>query len=134
MIFWTLTSIVSLPSCTAFSNNGKIVSKPGKPGGAFSLVFSCTVWGAKTKIQSLFFCKSKIQIRHKIFAFFCLPWSVAKQSIASKLSHNACWSSFDTREGRTWPFFSPIRLRSSLQRKRWCGHTSQVTARPWTNI
>ena len=44
------TSIVSLPSCTAVSRRGRIVSRPGKPGGAFSPVFSSTVCGAETDI------------------------------------------------------------------------------------
>ncbi|TGZ57943.1 hypothetical protein DBV15_07570 [Temnothorax longispinosus] len=34
------TSIVSLPSCTAFSKSGNMVSKPGNPGGGFSEDFS----------------------------------------------------------------------------------------------
>lgn len=40
------TSILSLPSCTAVSKSGNIVSKPGNPGGGLSVDFSCTVCGA----------------------------------------------------------------------------------------
>ena len=46
-----LTSIVSLPSWTAVSNNGNMVSSPGNPGGAFSESFSETEWGAEVKIN-----------------------------------------------------------------------------------
>jgi len=35
--------MVKRPSFTAFNNNGKTVSRPGKPGGAASLSFSSSV-------------------------------------------------------------------------------------------
>src|ERR1041384_5796327 len=66
--------MVNRPSCTAVSNNGKAVSKPGKPGGGFSESFSSNVCGA---------------------------WSVAKQSITSKFCQRASTSSFVARRGRT---------------------------------
>lgn len=61
-----------------------------------------------------------------------LPWSVAKQSIMSRLSHRACWSSLVTRQGRTSPF-CPSCSRLSQVRNRWWGHTSQVTCIPWVS-
>lgn len=60
-----------------------------------------------------------------------LPWSVAKQSMMSKLSHRAWTSSRVPNIGLTWPWPCPIRLRSSWHRNRWCGQTSQVIASPW---
>ena len=42
------TSSVSLPSETAVSSRGNMVSSPGNPGGGLSLFFSSMVWGAVT--------------------------------------------------------------------------------------
>ena len=61
-----------------------------------------------------------------------LPWSVAKQSIISMLSHNACWSSLLHNGGLTWPLWWPMTSRSSEVKKRWWGVTSQVTNRPFS--
>lgn len=44
----TITSMVSLPSWTAVSSRGSMVSNPGKPGGGLALFFSSTAWGAET--------------------------------------------------------------------------------------
>lgn len=43
-----ITSMVSLPSWTAVSSRGSMVSSPGKPGGGLALFFSSTAWGAET--------------------------------------------------------------------------------------
>lgn len=61
-----------------------------------------------------------------------LPWSVAKQSMMSMLSHRACWSSWDTRGGQTFPRPPPRRSASAAVRKRWCGVTSHVTGSPFS--
>lgn len=61
-----------------------------------------------------------------------LPWSVAKQSMMSMLSHRACWSSWDTRDGQTFPRPPPRRSASAAVRKRWCGVTSHVTGSPFS--
>ncbi len=63
-------------SSTAVSNNGRMVSSPGNPGGGLSESFSSIVCGA---------------------------WSVAKQSITSMFSHSASTSSFVAKRGRTSP-------------------------------
>lgn len=56
------TSIVSLPSCTALSNRGRIVSNPGNPGGGFVDDFSCTVCGALNKRLK---CNQRIDISNR---------------------------------------------------------------------
>ena len=55
-----------------------------------------------------------------------IPWSVAKQSMMSRLSHRACWSSREQSTGLTSDLPVPMVTTSSLQRKRWWGHTWEM--------
>ena len=95
-----MSSRVRRPSLTAVSSSGRLVSRPGKPGGGLGPSFSAAVCGA---------------------------WSLAKQSITSRLSHSAWRSAGVASGGRTVP--RPPG-RSAAVRNRWCGVTSQVTGRP----
>lgn len=59
------------------------------------------------------------------------PWSVAKISIISIFSHRACWSSLEHNWGFTLLLDWPMVSMSSSDRNKWCGHTSQVTCKPF---
>ena len=61
-----------------------------------------------------------------------LPWSVAKQSMTSRLSQSAFWSSAVTSGGLTPYLLPPILSASSSVKNKWCGDTSHVTWIPFS--
>lgn len=121
--FWTYKNQVnSLTHNSVFFILKKYKTKPEILPGVIRTSFDL-------KLQANILIKSDI-LKKQINELIS-PWSVAKQSMNSRLSHNACLSSSVTRLGLTWLFFSPSRSTTFSVRKRWWGATSQVTGRPW---